>query len=91
MIDDQVDEKFGASGVNRDSQFAKLVHAGCALVKFHESRIDGSQILAGVGAAIAAKPGLDGGRRIDGQQQKNATAEIVEDVRQFGLQITQGS
>lgn len=91
MVDDQIQHQSGPAAMDRDSQFAELVHTGGAPIEFHQRRVDLSEVLQGVGRAESSEPSERGGGRADGQQVQDAAPQPVDDVRQFGDERAQGS
>ena len=68
-------------------EFAKLVHAGGALVEFDQRRINGGQVQRGIGTAETPEARIGGGRGMDRQQMQDAAAELIDDVRQLAGEV----
>ena len=89
VIDHQIQKQLTTMAVHSPCQFTKLLHARRSLIEFHQGRIDGRQIPAGIGTAKTPHPRVCGRRRIHGQQMKDSTIERFKNVRQLGFQISQ--
>ena len=75
--------------MRRPGEFAKLVHAGGALVEFHQRRINGGQIQAGIRTAETPEARISRRCGLHRQQLQNAAAERVDDVRQLPREVAQ--
>ena len=91
VIDDDVNEYARAELVRGGSEFAKLVNAGGALIKFDECGIHRRQIQRGIRTAETAEARVSRRRRMHRQQMNNAAAELLDDVRQLAREVAEFS
>src|SRR5580704_10788865 len=91
VVADNIQKNAGTLEVGCISEFTELVHAGRALVKDHQRRVNRGQIETGVRTAETAITRHRRGRGIDGQQMKYSAAECVNDVRKLCDQIAEFS
>src|SRR5262245_51851108 len=89
VIDDGIEEDFGAEGVGGVGQLAELIDAGGALVELDEGRVDGQEVLYGIGTSKSTKASTGGGRGGDGQEMQDAAAEPSHDMRELRRQVAQ--
>ena len=91
VVDDDVNENAQAKRMRCESQLAKLIDAGGALVELGKRGINGGQIKRGVRASETSEAGVSRGRRMHRQQMQNAAAELVCNVRQLFCEVAEFS
>ena len=91
VIDDDVNEDARAELMRGGSEFAKLVNAGGALIKFDKRRIHRRQIQRGIRTAETTEARVGRRRRMHRQQMNDAAAEFLDDVRQLAGEVAEFS
>ena len=89
VVDDDVEEHARAQRMRVAGKFAKLVHAGGALVKFNQRRVNGRHVKRGIRAAETAEARIGRRRGMNRQQMDDAATELLNDVRQLAGEVAQ--